>query len=551
MEIVEWYLDKATKQIPGCLERQRVREELLEHLEEHAERYMEEGMTQEAAYREAVEAMGDAEELARQLGQIHSYDREAGFSFSVGMLWIGLLLCGLRFGSDSLQRIELLIGAGLLSVSLFRLRKVNSGFRYGFLMYYASVVLMAFGIAWTAFAPSVWRTFLSALCIVGSGICRVIGIWRIFDGTEEMISDEYAGKLSFLRWIMSANAVLGVIAYAVNGFEPGRIDISISDLNVFLLIPIGMLILLIVCWKNLWRIKKALQEEAEGEVDAFCFWTFAPWLAGYAAAFAAVLGIVCAASLVPARTDEYRAGRETSPDTVQKAEQVLLRNEQNESGDIELLLSVLPKEELELLAEAEDIRLERGDISPGESKGEVLFLTMYFGDSANPDQVSRCGCLTVWKKPYHAYTAASGFWVSALPEREEERKPCMALAAEKNGVLFSMEPKQSLEEGVVSGVEYTLNQDADRIYCYQAFSFFPGDQRAAMGYQAAVRYSLLRVPYKEIELLSGAYGTISNNSFSSSLLWESNMSLLTPETVYQNSDSVWNKYGTLVYLEGR
>ncbi len=67
-----YWLDRATEQIRFGPDRKAVRQELESHLQDREEHYLARGMTDSEAAKAAVADMGDPEEVARELGRIHS-----------------------------------------------------------------------------------------------------------------------------------------------------------------------------------------------------------------------------------------------------------------------------------------------------------------------------------------------------------------------------------------------------------------------------------------------------------------------------------------------
>lgn len=82
------WCDAATSRIRHRRDRVAVKNELYEHLEERFESFLAQGLLEDEAADKAIEAMGSAEELARQLEIIHN-------PFWFEMLWISRVLLAL------------------------------------------------------------------------------------------------------------------------------------------------------------------------------------------------------------------------------------------------------------------------------------------------------------------------------------------------------------------------------------------------------------------------------------------------------------------------
>lgn len=95
-DIFSIWCQTATEKIKYSPDRQAVANELLAHLEDHRDTLVEQGMDEEAAIRETLSAMGSAEEIAPQLGNIHR--PFWGYASSLtGAIAAIVLLCALIF----------------------------------------------------------------------------------------------------------------------------------------------------------------------------------------------------------------------------------------------------------------------------------------------------------------------------------------------------------------------------------------------------------------------------------------------------------------------
>lgn len=93
------WLEKATAKILFGPDQKAVQRELADHIDDLAEHYMERGMGPEAAETAALEAMGNPEAIAEDLGRLHRPWLGWLWRFSTGLMFAAMGLCLMLFAA--------------------------------------------------------------------------------------------------------------------------------------------------------------------------------------------------------------------------------------------------------------------------------------------------------------------------------------------------------------------------------------------------------------------------------------------------------------------
>lgn len=145
MSETDKYLDEVCKEIANIKERGRVRAELEAHILERKEEYMREGDDEITAELKAIENMGDASEIAKTFGELHSFIPLKHFAIAMNLLFFGFLLTSFYIDVLTLKLITQFVGSILVMTAFFMLRKSNNFMNAAFIF---AVVGFLFS-AWT------------------------------------------------------------------------------------------------------------------------------------------------------------------------------------------------------------------------------------------------------------------------------------------------------------------------------------------------------------------------------------------------------------------
>lgn len=116
------YINKATEKIFSLKAKRKVSIELEQHIDEKIDFFIEIGYENDAAQEKALEAMGEAEEVSKQLGELHNDFHNPFFDCVIMVVWLGILggiyylLDRFIFGDVGLSSI--LVAASCLSFAL-------------------------------------------------------------------------------------------------------------------------------------------------------------------------------------------------------------------------------------------------------------------------------------------------------------------------------------------------------------------------------------------------------------------------------------------------
>lgn len=570
MEIVKWYLNKVTSQIPGLIERESVHEEIREHLEDHAGRLIEKGISEEAAWREAVSAMGDPESLAAEMGRIHCYDTSKAFSWVIGMLWVGMMLCFIRVGSDVMQSIEMWIGRILMLLALFRLSELGADLKKAFHFHFGSCAAAFLVFAAEALMWENVRNIAGGILTMTDTACRMGMVYSLVNGIYDWADDRGQGYLNIWLIVESAMGIFGiaVMAFWILAGEsyqsPLRIDLTdwFGGFGMFLT---WGLVGAAICWCIAFvigsvRVKREIQEVINVGINPFNKKTSLPYLA-------AMLGIAVIPVLTSGfmsfgmwNTKQYTAAAEAEPESWEIVKEIMCESfpygrEDEFTEYAEFLGTVLPPQEVLLLQEAEWIRLFRlehilteNGISSFEDGRRTLVLAAKLNGERG-ESVIRAGCLTVFESPDDGFGGISSFWLDGGHETfyiNGEYQPAVVFY-EKNGALheYAANREQTtvgmMSRSPMSVVEYSLKRSADAVYCYQMLEIHLWETTDRMwisfGCENALQKLPVRIPYDMVKYQFAPY---------SSGVWETysgNHIAFRNGVVSNYSDMMWEKRG--------
>jgi len=573
MEIVKWYLDKITSQIPGILEKQSVREEIREHLEDHAQRLMTKGIPEEAAWRDAVYAMGDSGELAEQLGKIHKYDTSAAFAWTIGMLWVGMMVCFFQIGSEVMQLAEAWIGRVIMLIALFRLSELNSYVKKAFHCHAASCAAVFLIIATETLAWESAQNIGGGLLMMADTAFGIGMVYWLVNGVYHLAAEREQRYLDIWVLVEMIMGMIGIIAMIIvllgGGSYQDRLVLSLGEWfgTIGMFLTFG-LVGAAVFWSAAFilgsvRVKRSIQEDLHTGIGPFNKKKATPYLlAALAVGMVPFLTSVIM-SFGVFQTSEYSQAAKTEPEawmTVRALmdESLPYGREEEFAEYADWLGEILPGEEAVILQNAKWIRLFRlehiqssNGVTSFEEGRKTIVLAAEL-PMENDERIFHMGCLTVFESPDDGFSGISSFWLRGDQESfyvAGSYQPAL-LFYEKNGAMHRFEARLEqttvgmMPQAPMSVVEYSLKRDADAVYCYQTIEMrkWNGEMDKehgwlAFGCENAIQKLPLRIPYDTVQYDLALYEAGARKSDSKDDIVFRN------GTVSYRSNMVWEKRG--------
>lgn len=542
IEKMNAFLDRVVAPIPGLREKKIVREEMKSHIEDEAFELMEEGVNEEAAYVEAVSNMGDASELAYELMMVHQYDSNAGFNKMVWVLWIGIFLTWLPSINQLPGKFTGWIGIYLVVFALYRMRTISKEFKKAFYAAYIGGLAAPMALVSTVIPNAV---LAYGIRVVAMLIFYIVGIVVMANFLERAVSSEldrqWEGTVWMLKMFICGKTIASLVISAVHGFPEEAINISVNDSFGFIIIIffVAFVICDIIWIVQSWKVKSALIEESYAGVEPFSLRKMVKFLIPVVCVALLPVIISIAISIWPVQGSYYME--------IQGAD----FNELSEEKQKERLLAILPEDEKAELGQYQILSFDKKEgynwgISDGNPNVWLIRGGRQVPEIARSNQ-ERIAIFSVWENPKAGFKAAGGFWVSGrytMGDQVELTKNRSFFAYEKDGVLYEFQPSRVWEYDLKIAAEYALRSDADRVYCYQAFTDFnPVDEDMVVGYEVALQRSPIRIPYDDILVQNDGNGhlvMLVNNSGIINLLDYGN--------VRNQSTVTWIKVGGVAHF---
>lgn len=253
-------LDYLCSGIHSADERQSVRDELYDHLMCLYEKNTAVGMDEEAAAKEAMNTLGNADELRHELSLVHSYSPNESMNRAVALLIAGFVFSSFQLNFFSgMETLWKLLGAVLTLCGLFSLRKANKMLKYAMITdcFACAAAAVSFAVYPLLYEYSAW--------VVGCACVRLalgLATWLLtLKGLSELTSPYKAFAKKPLRYSLVgglnilSSIVSGTLIVLTNG---SRLNISGGDtavtaviFSVTLALILSALVLLIRVYKLL------------------------------------------------------------------------------------------------------------------------------------------------------------------------------------------------------------------------------------------------------------------------------------------------------------
>ncbi|MBQ8637967.1 MAG: hypothetical protein IJ468_02225 [Lachnospiraceae bacterium] len=523
----EWYLDQVTGQISGIIERRQVRMELEDHLSELAEEKMGKGMEEQLAWKEAVEEMGNPDEQARLLGEIHCYDSWGGYYWAIEILWIGLLV---QFFPLEVPIATAMIGKLIVFYTLTRLKGIGEDWKRAWKTLAFVLVLDGFGAS-VAALPWEWIRRMGEVAVpVISNVAVLLLIRSLAQAVIGLLDSEDGERAEVLSWIEQGWISLLTAAFVIASFQgKERLEIQLEGgFSFFFAVgfAVAVLIVQIYLLKESYHVKHLLQEKDEIGIEPFTKKRWIPWLAaGIGLALTPFLFSIIVSFWPVKRVPWEQPGELEQVKAEQLMQRLVYETEGEGSSGTEPLqeemlteiMTMLPAKEKEILQRAEEIRLVCEMDENASAVWQLLFLAPL--EDEKESGTYRIGSITIREAPFDSCCAAESFWVSQwetietdsrLEEELRTQVPFNRVADddqqfllyEANGTWYRFWEREAFSFEQVLSIQYTLPQDADWICCYQAMTvamvgWNPGN--FLVGIEQGTQNGWFRIPYANFE----------------------------------------------------